>query len=833
MFRMSSRFRPYSRLTIPALMACLMMATGASASYFVDQTALNGNTLFDQAKFITPLPVFGPGYNAALPRVNAALHPFLTVKMKEFDQQVLPASLGYGPARLWGYEISDSLTGKLLAPALWPGVTIETQRHIPTTITYVNQLPSFNPNNPTGPGLTQGLISVDPTIHWANPLSPVTAVRFPATMADAMMENPCMDNPSGTIAGYACNQPFIGPEPAVPHLHGGEIPSYFDGGPDAWFTPNGLNGAGYSTFNALFGGDTGTGYTGGIAGSKPFSFLLSKLPFAKPGPAKATYIYDNSQEPGTVWFHDHGLGITRTNVYSGLEAFYFIRGPLLEPRNLPSGPYEVEMAIQDRQFDTNGQLYFPDSYSNQSVLASCGSGVDDPCLNGPPTNPDLHPFWNPEFIGDVAVVNGAPWPVLKVEPRRYLLRLLDGSNARMWNMTFGDKAAGESQPPVYVVGDDDNYLDAPAPVPSVFIAPGQRSYAIVDFSQVPFGSTVTVTNDAPVPFPSGLSPVDYTDPMTGLNVPADQPQMHYVMQFQVSVPLKGKKDTSCDPTRDCRRPTKIVNLANVTSNGLHVDKKRELILKEFEATGQFGQPGGPVEVLVQNTKWDGLLSPGIGPDFPTDGMSELPQVGSIEEWDIINLTMDAHPMHTHLTQFQILNRQPFDTDGTMGSGIPGGYVGNPVGPTPFSDGLPGAWAKAFYPSGLNNPPVCDGKSYVNPDLSAFNPCPGYGPPLAYNTPNADGAIGGNPAVGPYLIGTPIPPDASEAGWRDTAVANPGEVLRLLVRWTPTSVTQKPGQSYKGKNLYTFDPTAGPGYVWHCHIVDHEDNEMMRPYRVTN
>ncbi|MDR3557728.1 MAG: hypothetical protein P4L55_23470, partial [Syntrophobacteraceae bacterium] len=116
--------------------------------------------------------------------------------------------------------------------------------------------------------------------------------------------------------------------------------------------------------------------------------------------------------------------------------------------------------------------------------------------------------------------------------------------------------------------------------------------------------------------------------------------------------------------------------------------------------------------------------------------------------------------------------------------------------------------------------------------AAFNPCPAYGPPLSYLVANGDGAIGGNPAVGPYLVGSPTAPSAYEAGWRDTAIAYPGQVLRLLVRVTPTSVPQKAGQSYAGKNKYEFDPTAGPGYVWHCHIVDHEDNEMMRPDKIS-
>ena len=99
-----------------------------------------------------------------------------------------------------------------------------------------------------------------------------------------------------------------------------------------------------------------------------------------------------------------------------------------EPANLPSGAQEIEMAIQDRQFDTTGQLYWPD-----------GSGADAATsnLNGTPPNPLNHPFWIPEFVGDVIIVNGAPWPFFNVEPKRYRFRLLDGSNARAYNLLFG------------------------------------------------------------------------------------------------------------------------------------------------------------------------------------------------------------------------------------------------------------------------------------------------------------------------------------------------------------------------------------------------------------
>jgi spore coat protein A len=730
------------------LLGILLVGTigSAGASTLVPQTALPGDCV---PQFAVPLPVFGPA--GGIPRVNARQHPFLTVKMKETDQAVLPqggtdiCGLGvvFKPTRVWAYEISDTFSSKVLGPAHWPAVTVEAARSVPAVVKYVNELPSFNPSNvfgpPFGPGLVQGLLSTDQTIHWADPPGLGCVMRLPPVNCTLTPGDPCC-------------QTFTGTPPTVPHLHGAEVPSSFDGGPEAWFTSDGQQGQAYRTLG-------------------------------HPGPGKAIYKYNNSQEPGTLWFHDHALGATRTNVYSGLAAFYFLRAPLNEPRNLPSGPHEIEMAIQDRQFDINSQLFFPD-----------GSGADAATsnLNGTPPNPDIHPFWNPEFIGDVVVVNGAPWPFLNVEPRRYRFRLLDGSNARVYRLSFG--AA-----PVYQIGADDNYLNAPALVDQVFIAPGERADVIVDFSKLA-GQSVTVTNDAPVPFPDGLVPG------------VDQPGMANIMQFRVS--SVAVRDTSCNPAvGQCRRPTLIPRLTDGrggVAHGVKIDKVRQLVLKEFEG------PGGPVEVMVNNTEFDGTKSPSIAADFP-NGVSEQPRVGSTELWEIINLTGDAHPIHTHLAQYQILNRQAYDADGTLGSGIPGGYIGVDDGAGGFAPA--GAWTAAFGTGPAPLPAGCVAGQF----------CPSYGPPLPYGTPNADGAIGGNPAIGPYLLGLPASPAPAESGWKDTAKANPGEVLRLLVRWAPTSTPVN--RSHAGLNLYPFDPTQGPGYVWHCHILDHEDNEMMRPYLV--
>ena len=182
--------------------------------------------------------------------------------------------------------------------------------------------------------------------------------------------------------------------------------------------------------------------------------------------------------------------------------------------------------------------------------------------------------------------------------------------------------------------------------------------------------------------------------------------------------------------------------------------------------------------------------------------TELPRVGATEEWEIINTTADAHPIHVHLIQFQVLSRQSFKSSFYL------------------------ADYEALFP------PFPDPR---------FPPGAGEGPPFPYNTPNADGAVGGNPAVSPYLLDGSAPPAANEAGWKDTVVMKPGEVTRIVARWAPQAVPV--GSVVAGENLFPFDPTAligttdfagnpgGPGYVWHCHILDHEDNEMMRPYAV--
>jgi spore coat protein A len=661
------------------------------ASFKVEQKPLRASRI---PKYVDPLPVFAGN------RVAAAE---ITVSAYEFQQQVLPASLYEGlPPRfdagtyVWGYGVGGM-------PANYPAYTIEARRGTPTRVTYENNLP-------TSPFL-QNYLTVDQTIHWADPLSEMGAPT-----------------------------PYTGPPPLVTHLHGGEVASMLDGHPDAWFTPNlALKGRAFST---------------------------------------NVYTYPNGQEATTLWFHDHALGVTRLNVYAGLAGFYLIRdafdtGVAGEGLNLPAGPYEVELLIQDRQFDQNGQWLFPD-----------GSPAG---LNGPPPNPDTHPFWIPEFFGDAIVVNGKTWPYLRVEPRRYRFRLLNACNARFLELSLvatGDEAPS---PAIWQVGSDGGLFDEPArlndpaaaPNRRLFLAPAERADIIIDFSGFR-GRRFILRNGAKAPYPSGDPP----DPWTN----------GQVMQIRVDLPRSGRDDSFDPATPGARlrggaqQPPAIVRLAEPNGGklapGVTIALRRQLVLVEIEGEG------GPLEVLVNNTEWTGKreASGAPIPGFTADGLgnwlSELPQIGATELWEIINLTGDAHPIHLHLVQFQLVNRQ----------GI-------------HAERYRLMWSAAF-PGG---------------DFVA-----GYGPPLPYNTPNADGALGGNLAVAGFLRGPRIPPDPGEAGWKDTIKVFPKQVTRIVVRWAPQDVALS-GVA-PGTNRYAFDPTQGPGYVWHCHILDHEDNEMMRPYQ---
>jgi len=607
-------------------------------------------------------PLAPPVY---VPEYSNATHEFYTVDVKEFSQQILPTldaagnPTGFGPTTVWGY--GGQTTAGPIANA--PGPTFEATKGKEIYVRYQNKLTGIS-----------HLFAVDPTLHWANPNDIPMTVKDEAIAGLAPIYPPGYDGvPQGTLNPNGWNAQS--PVPIIPHLHGGEVQSTSDGHPEAWFIPGSAaipQGPAYNT-------EMTTWWEGTPVASN-----------------EAVFRYPNAQPPTTLWYHDHALGITRINVMSGLAGFYMLRDPadtLARSGYIPPITNEMPIVIQDRLFTPTGQFYFP----------SVG------------LNPE-HPYWQPEFFGDTIMVNGLVWPNMNVNQSQYRLRLLDGSNARFYTLSFSNKM------PFAIIGSDGGYLPAPVTVTELTIAPGERYDVIVDFSAVPAGSKLILKNTAEAPFKGG-----------GGGTPANPQTVGQIMQFTVLGSTAGWTPTAPIPTPLNTVPT----LPTSTTT-------RQLTLLEVMG------PGGPLEVLLDGKKWSADIS-------------ENTTLGTTETWIIMNPTADAHPIHLHLTQFQLVSRQRFQVS-----------------------------------------------KYVT-DWIAVNGMP----------PVANNHVTVNPPYQLYLKGKLAGPRAQEAGWKDTIQAFPGEVTIFQVRFAPIDGTVD----------YPFDATVGPGYVWHCHILDHEDNEMMRPYLV--
>ena len=475
------------------------------------------------------------------------------------------------------------------------------------------------------------------------------------------------------LPGYEMNDIATDGIPVVPHLHGGHTEAVSDGNPEYWFTP---------------------GY--GVKG---------------PRWAKETYVYDNDQQAGTIWYHDHGLGITRLNVYAGLAGFYLIRdefdtGLADNPVGLPVYPYEQLLVIQDHMFDEDGQHFYPAFPGDPGWDDFIGDNPDAP-----------QPSALAEFFGDFILVNGVPWPKMEVEPRIYRLRLLNGSDSRVYKLWLGNG------PQLVVIGNDDGLLYQPAPVNKLIIAPGERYDVLVDFSAFA-GQQIVMKNNARGPYPGG----DTVDPQT----------TGQIMAFEVGITVADNTNNTIPATLR----SAPISPSDITM-GDPVARTRKLAL--FEGLDDKGRLQPLLGVAEPTTDVTGGVQDGaLVWDECKAPITENPMLDDVEIWEVYNATGDAHPLHVHLVSFQILDRQKFK-----------------------SEMLP--------------------KDIIQHDGTVG---------LGFTLQNI------------RKIGQPKIPDAYEAGWKDTAVMLPGEVTRVMARF------DRPGR-----------------YVYHCHILSHEDHEMMRAYHV--
>lgn len=238
----------------------------------------------------------------------------------------------------------------------------------------------------------------------------------------------------------------------VVHLHGANVAADSDGHPEAWFTKN---------FSAV-----GQNFT------------------------RKTYEYTNHQPGGTLWYHDHTIGITRLNVYAGLAGFYLIRDHLERRLKLPKDAYEIPLMIQDKTFNKDGSLFYPDN-------------ATPPVLKPIPSAPSF-------FFGETITVNGKVWPYLDVEPRKYRFRVLNASNVRAYNFSLSNGAK------FIQVGTELGLLHHPVQLESFILEPAERIDVVIDFSQYK-GKEFVLTNN------NGGPPGD----------------TNTIMKFRVKLPLKG------------------------------------------------------------------------------------------------------------------------------------------------------------------------------------------------------------------------------------------------------------------------------------------------------
>ena len=387
--------------------------------------------------------------------------------------------------------------------------------------------------------------------------------------------------------------------PIVTHVHGGHTESASDGLPDNWYTPN----------------------------------------FARKGPGFIKgdiepYYYQNDQEAATIWYHDHALGVTRLNVYAGMAGYYLITDnnetDLQTANKIPSAPYDLGLALQDRIFTTTGQLLYP----------SANEDEDD----------EHAPGILPEVFGDFILVNGMTWPVLQVEPRQYRFRVLNGSDSRFYNLFL---SSGQQ---IIQIGSDQGFLYAPFAMNQMLIAPGERKDIVLDFSDPAlWGQTIILKNNAKTPYPRGSAP----DPQT----------TGRIMAFRVEIPLNTNYPLTVLPAT-LRSP--IVPLQTELA-------PRKLIL--FETEDEYGRI-----MPILGTVDDGMLG------FREE-LTENPALNGTEIWELYNETMDAHPIHLHLVSMQMISRQKFVARINEENGKPTNIrlVGQPKYPGPDEQGWKDTW----------------------------------------------------------------------------------------------------------------------------------------------
>jgi FtsP/CotA-like multicopper oxidase with cupredoxin domain len=288
--------------------------------------------------------------------------------------------------------------------------------------------------------------------------------------------------------------------------------------------------------------------------------------------------------------------------------------------------YEIPIAVQDRSFNDDGSLFYPDTRAFFDEIV----GDDIPVG-------EFSPIWNPEFFGNMLIANGNTWPFQVVEQRRYRLRFLNGCQSRFLILDFGAIPGVE----VWQIGNEGGFLAAPVNLTAhhagrLLMGLAERADLIVDFTHVPAGNHVLGNVGPDEPFGGGIPGVDF--PV------ADPDSTGQVLEFRV-VPASAP-----DPTTP---PAYLVLPALTPLPPASVTRPLVLIEKSGVGFDANGDPvEGPVAALL------GTADGGVPVEREwEDPVTDNPAVGSTEVWEFVNTTADAHPMHVHEVAFEVVDRE--------------------------------------------------------------------------------------------------------------------------------------------------------------------------------
>jgi FtsP/CotA-like multicopper oxidase with cupredoxin domain len=302
-----------------------------------------------------------------------------------------------------------------------------------------------------------------------------------------------------------------------------------------------------------------------------------------------TYLYDFivRNRPGLYWYHPHPDRRTGPQVYAGMAGLFLVEDPDDHARGLPTGEADLPLVIQDRVLAATGELVYA-------------------------ANPMVG------FLGDRIFVNGHQTPDITVEAGSYRLRLLNGSNSRIYKLAFSDDS------PMTVVGCDGGLLGAPVHKPYVVLAPAERVELWVDFRRPSAGADLWLESRA---FASGGGMMGMGQMGGGGSTPNGAPLR--ICRFRVS-----------GAGRRLSLPARFEPLA-------------------WRPDGEVVNRGRPrrFEVTMAMMRWQ---FNGRSFDMADVAPDERVKLGTTEDWEFYNpggMMAMAHPIHIHAGQFQVLERE--------------------------------------------------------------------------------------------------------------------------------------------------------------------------------